>query len=79
MLRVPGEQQVMLKVRVAEIHRTDLRDLGVDYRIDKEGFLFSSLFGSAGNARALLDGRDVDLLIRNSLNHTRRFHRHQPD
>lgn len=64
MLRVPGEQQVLLKVRVAEITRTALRELGLDFAINKGGFSLTSSFGNAGNITALLDANDVNLLLR---------------
>jgi pilus assembly protein CpaC len=31
LLNVPGEHQVMLKVRIAEVTRTAARDMGVDF------------------------------------------------
>jgi len=63
MIRVPGEQQVLLKVRIAEISRSALRQLGVNFSVAKDNFLISSTFGSGGNISALLDNRDVNLLI----------------
>jgi pilus assembly protein CpaC len=64
MLRVPGEQQVLLKVRVAELTRTALRELGVDMSVTKSGGSFSSSFGNAGNLVSLLDGNDVSLMMK---------------
>lgn len=64
LLRVPGEQQVLLKVRVAELSRSALRELGLDFAIFKENFLFSSTLGNAGNLFALLDGGEVELMLR---------------
>jgi pilus assembly protein CpaC len=64
LLRVPGEQQVLLKVRVAELSRTALRELGLDFAINKENFLFSSTLGNAGNLFALIDGGEVELMLR---------------
>jgi pilus assembly protein CpaC len=63
MLKVPGEQQVMLKVRVAELSRTAMREMGLDFSISKPNFAFSSTLGNAGNLVALLDGRDVSLML----------------
>lgn len=63
MLRVPGEQQVLLKVRVAELSREALREIGLDFSVAKNNFFISSTLGNAGNIRALLDGRDVSLLL----------------
>lgn len=64
LLRVPGEQQVVLKVRVAELSRTALRELGLDFAVAKQNFLFSSTLGNAGNLFALLDGGEVELMLR---------------
>jgi pilus assembly protein CpaC len=63
MMRVPGEQQVLLKVRIAEISRTALRELGVNFSVAKNNFSISSTFGGAGNISAILDNKDVNLLI----------------
>ncbi len=51
MLNVPGEKQVMLKVRIAEIKRSAFRQLGadIDFNIN-EFFLASALGGGGGNA-----------------------------
>jgi pilus assembly protein CpaC len=53
LIRVPGEQQVMLRVVVAEINRTAARSLGVNFSIrNNEGTLvFGQLTGSSiGNS-----------------------------
>ena len=39
LLRVPGEQQVMLMVTVAEVNRTAARTIGMDFSIIKQGRL----------------------------------------
>ena len=50
MLTVPGEQQVLLKVRIAELSRSSLRSLGVDFDAELGGFSFRSfLTGGLGN------------------------------
>ncbi len=64
MLTVPGEQQVMLKVRIAEISRSAARSLGLDFEIIKDNFLISNFIGGAGNVSAILDGGDVNLFLR---------------
>jgi pilus assembly protein CpaC len=64
LLRVPGEQQVMLKVRIAELSRTALRDMGLDFRITKVDFSVSNFIGGAGNIAAILDGDDINLFLR---------------
>jgi pilus assembly protein CpaC len=50
MLKVPGEKQVMLKVRIAELTRSAVRNLGVDFNIQLDNFaLASTMTGGAGN------------------------------
>lgn len=45
-LKVAGDQQVLLQVRVAEIQRTTLKTLGVDTQLDfGDGFITSALAG----------------------------------
>lgn len=49
MLTIPGEQQVMLKVRMAELNRTAARRLGVNLTAEVKEFLFrSALMGATG-------------------------------
>lgn len=64
LLHVPGEQQVLLKVRVAELTRNALRDLSVDFSVLKDNFALSSTWGGSSNIRAIMDGGDVNLFIR---------------
>jgi len=64
LLTVPGEQQVMLKVRIAELSRTALRELGVDFAVAGNNFFISSILGNQGNISAILDGGDVELMIK---------------
>lgn len=50
LLRVPGSQQVMLKVRIAELNRTALREIGADLlAVDPDtGAIFGTQIGGAG-------------------------------
>lgn len=50
MLSIPGEKQVLLKVRIAELKRSGLRELGADFDFNVKEFFFSSILGNAGNA-----------------------------
>lgn len=50
MLTVPGEKQVMLKVRIAELKRSGVRNIGADFDFSVKDFFFQSLLGNAGNA-----------------------------
>jgi pilus assembly protein CpaC len=45
LLNIPGEQQVMLMVTVAEVNRTAARSIGVNFTIAKGGFQFGQLTG----------------------------------
>ncbi len=45
LLRVPGEQQVMLMVTVAEVNRTAARTIGMDFSIVNGRFAFAQLSG----------------------------------
>lgn len=64
LLRVPGEQQVMLKVRIAEISRNAARNMGVDFQVVKNSFRIQNLLaGGTGNISAILDGGDVRLFL----------------
>ncbi len=64
LMRVPGEQQVMLRVTVAEVNRNAARSLGMNFNAIKNNNLFSNTTGTvAGNIRALLDGGDIGLRI----------------
>jgi len=49
MLRVSGEKQVLLKVRIAELKRSAARQLGADFNLDVGDFLFSSVMSGGGN------------------------------
>ncbi|MCO6459039.1 MAG: pilus assembly protein N-terminal domain-containing protein [Pirellulaceae bacterium] len=64
MLTVPGEQQVMLKVRIAELSRSALRELGVDFTVVQDTFAIQHVIGGAGNLTAILDSGDVNLFIK---------------
>jgi len=64
MLKVPGVQQVLLKVRIAELSRSALRELGFDFSINKENLSISSNLGNSGNLVAILNGDEVSLILR---------------
>jgi pilus assembly protein CpaC len=66
LLDVPGEHQVMLKVRIAELTRSALRELGVEFNAVGDSWAVgSAMLGGAGNITAILnDSVDVELFIR---------------
>jgi pilus assembly protein CpaC len=61
MLHVPGEQQVMLKVVVAEINRTAARSLGVNYNItNSQGLtVFSNTTGNIAGSTSSGSGGGI--------------------
>ncbi len=52
LLRIPGEQQVMLMVTVAEVNRTAARTIGMDFSIVHGGFAFAQATGGNISAAA---------------------------
>jgi len=47
LLRVPGPQQILLKVQVAELNRTALRQLGVSFLVQDQNFAIGTSVGGA--------------------------------
>ena len=65
LLDVPGEHQVMLRVRIAELTRSALRELGMSFRVGTGDWSVSSMMGGAGNLSAILnDNLDLELFLR---------------
>ena len=52
MLEIPGEKQVMLKVRIAELQRSALREIGADFDLDIKEFMLESVLSGGGNLMA---------------------------
>lgn len=52
LLKVPGEKQVMLKVRIAELKRSAVRELGADFNFDVSDLMLSSALAGGGNIMA---------------------------
>jgi len=64
LLHVPGEQQVMLKVRIAELQRNAARNLGFDFSVSGNEYDIAHTIGAAGgNLSAILDGGDIELFL----------------
>ncbi len=65
MLEVPGEQQIMLKVRVASISRSAERAMGNNFGITRGEFTFNSIFGGTGTGpvSAVLTTNDINLAM----------------
>jgi pilus assembly protein CpaC len=67
MLRVPGEQQIMLKVTVAEVNRTAARSIGLNFTLTNNNGLqyLANLTGgiAPGNIPVLLDNGQISLAI----------------
>jgi pilus assembly protein CpaC len=70
LLRVPGVQQVMLQVRIAELNRTALRQVGADweFRFGTGNFLNTFIGGGANGGTPTLTGvlpsADLDFALR---------------
>lgn len=66
LLRVPGVHQVMLKVRIAELNRSALREIGTDLSLGSPGntFLQSLAANGAGNLIGIFPNADFDILLR---------------
>ena len=70
MLKVPGEKQVLLKVRIAELKRSAVRQLGVDFEAEISGddvFIASSLIESGNILATGMTDNDSFSLILNAL------------
>jgi pilus assembly protein CpaC len=63
-LKVTGEQQVMLKVRVAELVRNSDRGAGADLSVMLDRFQLSHLLSGGGNVTAILEDPDVSFFLR---------------
>jgi pilus assembly protein CpaC len=67
MLKVPGQFQVMLKCKIAEINRGAGRQFGMSFSVAKDegGFrLFQSILaGASGNIVGVFDAGDVEVFI----------------
>ena len=66
MLEVPGEKQVMLKVRIAELKRSAMRQLGSDFSFDVGDFAFNSVLAGGGNLSlsGTFDNDSFSLMLR---------------
>lgn len=69
-LKITGEQQVMLKVRVAELVRASRRSAGADIRAVFDHFEISHLISGGGNATAILSDPDVSFFLNAIGNHS---------
>lgn len=66
MLQVPGEFQVMLHVTIAELNRSQLRRMGVDFNVlfaDGRHLLSSTLAGGLPTLTGIFENGDVSVLI----------------
>jgi pilus assembly protein CpaC len=52
LLKIPGEKQVMLKVRIAELKRSAIRQLGADFNFDVGDLMLGSALAGTGNIMA---------------------------
>lgn len=65
MLKVPGEKQVMLKVRIAELKRSAIRRLGANFDLDVGDFALASSMTTGGNilASGVFDNDSFNLVL----------------
>lgn len=63
MLDVPGEKQVMLKVRVAEITRSALREIGSQLNFNSGNFTLNTTLSGSGVFQAVLNTKDLQLTM----------------
>ncbi|MCA8984601.1 MAG: pilus assembly protein N-terminal domain-containing protein [Planctomycetaceae bacterium] len=66
MLQVPGEFQVMLHVTIAELNRSQLRRMGVDFAVlfaDGRHLISSTLAGGLPTLTGIFENGDVSVLI----------------
>ncbi|MCD0462710.1 type II and III secretion system protein family protein [Roseiconus lacunae] len=63
LLRVPGEQQVMLKVRVAELVRNSSRGAGTNFTSLIKSLDLRSTISGASNLSVILDDGDVEFFL----------------
>jgi pilus assembly protein CpaC len=65
LMRVPGVQQVMLKVQVAELNRSALRRIGADLFIQDGGTIIETFLGNIDTAtvRGVFDNGDVEIIL----------------
>ncbi len=66
MLEVPGEQQVMLRVRIAELSRSQLRRMGIDLNYifnNAAHTVTSTVAGSPANLSGIFSNGEVSVLL----------------
>ena len=63
MLEVPGEHQVLLKVRIARLTRGALRTIGSQFSAQAGDFSFTTNLNIAGAYQAVLNSTDVQLTL----------------
>ncbi|MBL8828978.1 MAG: pilus assembly protein N-terminal domain-containing protein [Planctomycetaceae bacterium] len=64
MLKVPHEHQILLRVRVAELSRTAMRELGANFNMNTPGLIANSNLGTGANLTAIISGGDLSLFLR---------------
>lgn len=66
MLEVPGEYQVMLRVRIAELSRSQLRQMGVDLNVllnDGRHAITSIAGGAASTLTGIFENGEINVLV----------------
>lgn len=66
MLEVPGEAQVMLRVRIAELNRSQLRQMGIDWSVlfnSGRHAIASALGGTPATLTGIFENGEISVLI----------------
>jgi len=63
LLEVPGEKQVLLKVRIADLSRSALRSIGTDITLRTSDLTLSSLLSVSGSFSAVINTEQLNLLF----------------
>jgi pilus assembly protein CpaC len=66
LLRVPGVQQVMLKVEIAELNRSAMREIGADIKYDDGTTLIQTLLGNVVDATVfgVFDSANLEISLK---------------
>lgn len=65
-LQVPGEFQIMIRVRIAELKRSQLRRMGIDWRVffnDGAHFIGQNLTGGTGVLTGIFENGDITVIV----------------
>lgn len=64
LLQVPGVQQVLLKVQLAEVNRRAIREIGADLTLDTGGTFLQSIAAGEGNLLGIFSGGEFTVVMK---------------